>query len=79
MGVLEKLYDARMIARCGFECHVCMAFIANHRTPSGQTRVAHGWSKYFGVVVRPEKIRLLIFSKKTMRKLLTRARKESGD
>ena len=47
---------AEMIARCGFKCHLCLAFQENNKDRSDQIRVAEGWSKYFGLDVRPEKI-----------------------
>jgi Zn-finger protein len=46
-----------MIARCGFQCHLCPAFRENNKSPADQVRVAAGWSKYFGLDVPPEKIR----------------------
>lgn len=46
-----------MIARCGFKCHDCAAFIANNRTHADQVRAAEGWATYFGLVAPPEQIR----------------------
>ncbi len=46
-----------MIARCGFKCHRCGAFIDNNKTPEDQARIADAWKKYFGLVVVPETIR----------------------
>jgi len=48
---------AEMIARCGFECHLCPAFRENNKDHADQIRVANGWLKYFGLDVFPEKIR----------------------
>jgi hypothetical protein len=48
---------AEMIARCGFKCHLCLAFRENNKDYADQIRVANGWSKYFGLDVPPEKIR----------------------
>jgi hypothetical protein len=48
---------AEMIARCGFQCHLCQAFRKNNKDHADQVRVATGWSKYFGLDIPPEKIR----------------------
>jgi hypothetical protein len=50
---------SEMIARCGFKCHLCPAFDENIKSPDDQVRGAAGWSKYFGIEVRPEKLRCL--------------------
>ena len=46
-----------MIARCGFQCHLCLAFRENNRNRADQIRVAKGWLKYFDLDVPVEKIR----------------------
>jgi hypothetical protein len=46
-----------MIARCGFKCHLCLAFQENNKDHADQIRVAKGWSKYFDLNVPAEKIR----------------------
>jgi hypothetical protein len=48
---------AEMTARCGFQCHLCLAFRENNKDRADQARVAAGWSKYFGLDVPPEQIR----------------------
>jgi hypothetical protein len=48
---------AEMIARCGFQCHLCLAFRENNKGRTDQIRVAKGWSKYFDLDVPAEKIR----------------------
>jgi len=46
-----------MIAHCGFQCHLCLAFRENNKNHADQVRVATGWTKYFGLDIPPEKIR----------------------
>jgi hypothetical protein len=48
---------AEMIARCGFSCHLCLAFRENNKNHADQVRVANGWLEYFGLDIPPEKIR----------------------
>jgi hypothetical protein len=48
---------ARMIARCGFKCRLCVAFSKNIAGRDDQVRAAAAWLKYFGLDVAPEKIK----------------------
>jgi len=51
MGTMTEI-----IARCGFKCHLCLAYKENNRNHDDQHRVAVGWSEYFDLNVQPEKI-----------------------
>ncbi len=46
-----------IIARCGFRCHLCPAFVENARTREDQARGALAWSRYFAVEVLPDRMR----------------------
>jgi len=37
------------IARCGFKCHLCPAFVENIHSPVDQVKGASAWSLYFSV------------------------------
>ncbi len=46
----------QVIARCGFECDDCMAYVANSHSYEDRVKVAEAWSKYFGLKIAPEKL-----------------------
>ncbi|HET9131324.1 MAG TPA: DUF3795 domain-containing protein, partial [Terriglobia bacterium] len=46
-----------MVARCGFRCDQCGAFVKNSPTAADRLEAAAVWSKYFGLSVRPRDMR----------------------
>lgn len=48
---------SEMVARCGFRCDECMAFVGNNRTHADRVKVASAWASYFGIRIPAEKIR----------------------
>ncbi len=46
-----------MIARCGFKCHDCVAFVGRNKTPEDQAEAARAWRKYFDLAVPAADIR----------------------
>jgi hypothetical protein len=48
---------SKMIARCGFQCHACLAFSGINKTPQDQEAAARAWKKYYGLVVPAAEIR----------------------
>jgi len=44
------------IARCGYKCNLCPAYMGNINSPDDQQRVSEGWYKYFGFRIPPEGI-----------------------
>lgn len=47
----------KIIARCGFRCDLCPAYVQNSHTAVDRFRAAAGWSKYFRLKVKPESMR----------------------
>jgi hypothetical protein len=47
----------QVIARCGFRCDLCPAFVKNNTSAADRLAVAAGWSKYFRLKLKPESIR----------------------
>ncbi len=46
----------QIIARCGFRCEDCMAYVANSHSYDDRIKVAEAWSKYFALTISPEKL-----------------------
>jgi hypothetical protein len=46
-----------IVARCGFRCDTCVAFVKNSRTATDRCKAAAGWSKYFHLNVKPDAMR----------------------
>ncbi|MCL5267331.1 MAG: DUF3795 domain-containing protein [Bacteroidetes bacterium] len=46
----------QVVARCGFRCDACMAYVGNNHSNDDQVKVAAAWSKYFGLNIAPEKL-----------------------
>ncbi|MGE5528351.1 MAG: DUF3795 domain-containing protein [Patescibacteria group bacterium] len=47
---------AEILARCGYRCDLCPAYVGNIKTYEDRQRASDGWHKYFGFRVRPEDI-----------------------
>ena len=47
----------KIIARCGFRCDQCVAFVKNSPTAAARRTASAGWSKYFKLNVKPESMR----------------------
>ena len=46
-----------MIARCGFRCDSCGAFVKNSKKASDRIELAAGWAKYFHLNMKPDALR----------------------
>jgi len=46
-----------IVARCGFRCDLCGAFVKNSSSVTDRVQVAAAWSKYYHVDIKPESIR----------------------
>ena len=46
-----------IVARCGFRCDLCPAFVKNSRTAAERRTGSAAWLKYFGLKVKPESMR----------------------
>lgn len=46
-----------IVARCGFRCDLCGAFVKKSSTAADRRVVAAAWSKYFRLKVKPASIR----------------------
>jgi hypothetical protein len=46
-----------IIARCGFWCDSCGAFVKNNKSKADRLEVAVGWSKYFHLTMKPDSLR----------------------
>ena len=47
----------KIIARCGFRCDLCPAYVQNSSTAADRISGAAGWSKYFRLKVAPASMR----------------------
>lgn len=47
----------RMIARCGFKCHACLAFVGVNKTTENQAKAAKAWKKDYDLAVPAADIR----------------------
>ncbi|MCL5020292.1 MAG: DUF3795 domain-containing protein, partial [Bacteroidetes bacterium] len=48
---------SEIVARCGFRCDECMAYVANNHSHEDQVKVASAWCKYFQLDVPAENLR----------------------
>lgn len=47
---------AEIIARCGYRCDLCPAYVDNVKDDEDRRMTSDGWFKYFGFRVPPEEI-----------------------
>jgi Protein of unknown function (DUF3795) len=57
VNFVRRLRMEQIVARCGFKCDECMAYVANNHSYDDQVKVASAWSKYFGLEVPADKLR----------------------
>jgi len=48
---------SEMIARCGFKCHVCLAFNGINKTPEDREEASRAWKKYYGLNIPAAEMR----------------------